>query len=66
MILIQYGDCGPRVVLLQVLLNRKGASLEVDGAFGNHTYRAVVDFQKSVPQAALTPDGVVGRKPGPG
>jgi hypothetical protein len=66
MILIQYGDYGPRVVLLQVLLNRKGADLEVDGSFGNHTYQAVVHFQKTYfPMASLTPDGVVGPKTWP-
>src|SRR5262245_23031153 len=37
------GDTGPRVVLLQVLLNRGGAGLRVDGIFGPLTRRAVSD-----------------------
>lgn len=39
---VRIGDRGPRVVLLQVLLNRKGAGLKVDGIFG-HTQKAVMD-----------------------
>jgi hypothetical protein len=65
MILIQYGESGPRVVLLQTLLNAKGATLDVDGDFGNLTYRAVIAFQKSVPGGALKPDGAVGPKTWP-
>jgi hypothetical protein len=40
---VRIGDRGPRVVLLQVLLNRKGAGLKVDGVFGQHTQKAVVN-----------------------
>jgi len=40
---VRMGDRGPRVVLLQVLLNRRGAGLRVDGAFGPATGRAVAD-----------------------
>ena len=39
---VRIGDRGPRVVLLQVLLNRKGAGLKVDGIFGHHTQKAVM------------------------
>ena len=38
---VRTGDRGPRVVLLQVLLNRRGAGLKVDGIFGPRTGRAV-------------------------
>jgi len=38
---VRTGDTGPRVVLLQVLLNRGGANLRVDGIFGPLTGRAV-------------------------
>ena len=65
MILIQNGESGPRVVLLQTLLRAKGATLDIDGVFGNQTYRAVVAFQKGVPGGALKPDGVVGPKTWP-
>jgi hypothetical protein len=43
------GDRGPRVGLLQVLLNRKGAGLVVDGVFGPKMQAALVAFQESVP-----------------
>lgn len=39
---VRIGDRGPRVVLLQVLLNRNGAGLKVDGIFGHHTQKAVM------------------------
>jgi hypothetical protein len=65
MILIQYGEIGPRAVLLQTLLRAKGATLDIDGVFGGQTYRAVIAFQKGVPGGALQPDGVVGPKTWP-
>jgi hypothetical protein len=40
---VRMGDRGPRVVLLQVLLNRRGAGLVVDGIFGRLTRQAVRD-----------------------
>lgn len=43
---VRIGDRGPRVVLLQVLLNRRGAGLRVDGAFGPLTARAVSDARE--------------------
>jgi len=48
MLQIRNGELGPRVVLLQVLLNRKGASLVVDGVYGAKTQAAVDAFQRSV------------------
>jgi hypothetical protein len=39
---VRIGDRGPRVVLLQVLHNRKGAGRKVDGIFGHHTQKAVM------------------------
>ena len=41
MLIVRTGDTGPRVVLLQVLLNRQGARLVVDGIFGRYTRQAV-------------------------
>jgi|SRR5690348_915448 hypothetical protein len=38
---VRLGDRGPRVVLLQVLLNRRSAALVVDGIFGPKTEDAV-------------------------
>jgi hypothetical protein len=49
MLEIRHGEHGPRVVLLQVLLNRTGASLAVDGVYGPKTRTAVETFQKSAP-----------------
>lgn len=48
MILIRKGDRGPRVVLMQLLLNRKGASpkVGVDGIYGPKTQEAVEDFRE--------------------
>jgi len=57
MLEISFGEHGPRVVLLQILLNRKGNILAVDGAFGPKTKAAVVDFQKTIP--GVDPNGHV-------
>jgi hypothetical protein len=43
MLEVRTGDRGPRVVLLQVLLNGGGAGLTVDGIFGSRTGQAVND-----------------------
>lgn len=51
MFLTRNGDHSPRVVLLQILLNRQGAGLVVDGIFGRHTGAAVTDFQSGKPLA---------------
>lgn len=56
---VRIGDRGPRVVLLQVLLNRKGAGLKVDGVFGQHTQKAVVNARTrffNSPGAVADPD----------
>ena len=56
---VRFGDHGPRVVLLQVLLNRRGAGLVVDGAFGRLTRQAVIDAGRrlgSGPSAVAGPD----------
>lgn len=46
MLLVRYGEHGPRVVLCQLLLNRTGAALAVDGIFGRHTRDAVREFRR--------------------
>jgi hypothetical protein len=46
MLEIQLGDRNPKVVLLQILLNRRGSALRVDGVFGPRTREAVVAFQR--------------------
>jgi hypothetical protein len=45
MFIVRRGDYSPRVVLLQILLNRQGAGLVVDGIFGRLTDAAVASFQ---------------------
>jgi hypothetical protein len=53
------GDSGPRVVLLQVLLNRHGGGLTVDGIFGTRTRQAVSDARERLlggPGPAADPD----------
>jgi hypothetical protein len=57
MFVIRPGESGPRVVLLQLLLNRKGATLVPDGLFGPKTKAALIQFQKSNP--GLTPSGAI-------
>ncbi|HTH38037.1 MAG TPA: peptidoglycan-binding domain-containing protein [Pyrinomonadaceae bacterium] len=47
MFIIKRGEHSPRVVLLQIMLNRQGAELTVDGIFGRRTRAAVVSFQAS-------------------
>src|SRR5262245_52893009 len=49
MLRVHRGDTGPRVVLLQTLLNAKGASLAIDGIFGPKTDDAVRAFQDAIP-----------------
>ena len=56
---VRFGDRGPRVVVLQVLLNRRGAGLVVDGIFGRLTRQAVIDAGRrlgSGPGAVAGPD----------
>ncbi|MBZ5683750.1 MAG: peptidoglycan-binding protein [Acidobacteriia bacterium] len=52
----------PAVGVLQLLLNRQGAHLEVDGIFGQRTESAVRQFQRS---HRLEVDGVVGEQTWP-
>jgi hypothetical protein len=54
MLRVYEGDRGPRVVLLQILLNRKGADLNVDGVFGPSTRKAVIAFQKQCAKVTAT------------
>jgi hypothetical protein len=58
MIRIAQGDANPKVVGLQILLNQRGANLNVDGIFGPKTRKAVVAFQSS---RGLDMDGIVGK-----
>ena len=57
MIVVRPGERSPRVALIQILLNRAGNTLRVDGRFGPKTRAAVVAFQTS---HHLSPDSVVG------
>jgi peptidoglycan hydrolase-like protein with peptidoglycan-binding domain len=53
---LQRGDRLPTIGVIQLLLNRAGSSLRVDGAFGARTHAAVVDFQR---QRRLPPTGSI-------
>lgn len=54
---IQMGDKGESVKWMQWELNRHGASLKVDGIYGNQTKLSVLLFQK---QNGLVADSIVG------
>lgn len=54
---LQQGAEGENVRRLQSALNRRGAGLVVDGAFGPATLRAVTAYQRL---HGLKPDGIVG------
>jgi len=56
---LRMGDNLPMVGVLQLLLNRTGASLVPDGNFGPKTFAAVIAFQKP---RRLVADGIVGEK----
>jgi peptidoglycan hydrolase-like protein with peptidoglycan-binding domain len=43
---LQQGDRLPTVGVIQLLLNRSGSSLKVDGTFGPRTRAAVLEFQR--------------------
>ncbi|MBQ3760380.1 MAG: peptidoglycan-binding protein [Clostridia bacterium] len=55
--LLKNGSTGTDVKTLQELLNQLGASLTVDGIFGNKTEAAVIAFQK---KAGIKQDGKYG------
>lgn len=57
--LLKIGSRGDSVKWLQFELNRHGASLVIDGVFGNATKNALVKFQNS---HKLVPDGIFGIK----
>jgi hypothetical protein len=57
--ILKTGDHLPMVGVLQLLLNRTGLSVSVDGIFGSHTQEAVRKFQRD---RGLAHDGVVGEK----
>lgn len=60
MILINKGDSGSYVYMVQLALSRAGESPgSIDGIFGEKTRLAVQSFQK---RENLVPDGIVGRK----
>lgn len=56
---LRKGSKGAEVKTLQTALNRAGASITVDGDYGNKTEEAVKTFQKA---HGLTDDGVCGAK----
>jgi peptidoglycan hydrolase-like protein with peptidoglycan-binding domain len=55
--IVRYGTTGSDVRAAQVLLNKYGYKLAVDGVFGDATWNAAVAFQRS---HGLTQDGIVG------
>jgi hypothetical protein len=57
--LLRRGDRLPSVGVLQKLLNRSGAKLNVDGVFGPRTHEAVLEFQRP---RKLKADGIVGEE----
>jgi hypothetical protein len=59
---LRKGDKLPAVGVAQMLLNRTGASLTVDGDFGTRTQSAVRGFQSP---RGLASDGVIGRQTWP-
>jgi hypothetical protein len=58
MILVRPGERGPRVALIQILLNRAGNTLRVDGIYGPKTRAAVDAFQSG--KGITGAKGVVG------
>lgn len=60
--LLRRGDRYPAVGVMQKLLNRTGANIDVDGEFGLQTEAAVKAFQK---QRKLSVDGIVGEETWP-
>lgn len=60
---LRRGDRLPAVAVAQMLLNRTGASLGVDGIFGSRTANAVKTFQRE--HRPLAVDGVIGQSTWP-
>ncbi|WP_197355369.1 peptidoglycan-binding protein [Aureliella helgolandensis] len=60
---LRHGDRLPSVVVAQMLLNRTGESLGVDGIYGSRTAAAVKKFQRE--HRPLTVDGVIGQNTWP-
>lgn len=56
---LQKGDNMPASAVAQLLLNKAGAALTVDGYFGSRTKSAVWQFQDGTP--GLSRDGVIGQ-----
>lgn len=54
--MLRLGDRLPTVGVIQLLLNRAGGSLDVDGVFGRHTQAAVISFQND---RRLPPTGAI-------
>lgn len=59
---VRTGDKLPAVAVAQMLLNRTGGSLTVDGDFGARTQRTVREFQS---QRGLSSDGAIGQQTWP-
>lgn len=57
--ILKYESTGAPVDLLQLALNRAGASLAIDGIFGSATRTAVQTFQRA---RGMSADGVVGAR----
>lgn len=58
MFVINEGDGGSYVYMVQLALTRAGYPADIDGVFGGRTKGAVINFQKS---RRLNPDGIVGK-----
>ncbi|NJO59692.1 MAG: hypothetical protein HC836_15715 [Richelia sp. RM2_1_2] len=54
---LRVGSKGDSVRSLQLLLNQRGYTVDVDGVFGDESEDAIIDFQT---KAKLNADGVVG------
>jgi Putative peptidoglycan binding domain len=59
---LRRGNKTPAVAVLQKLLNRGGAKVDVDGDFGAQTEKAVISFQRS---HHMYPDGIVAKETWP-
>lgn len=57
--LLKEGSIGESVKWLQVMLNKNGANLDVDGQYGKLTKLSVILYQK---EHGLVADGIVGQK----